>query len=49
MLKKFILIAIFSIAMAYLEAAVVVYLRMIFLSGRFSVPFKDNANKYNPY
>jgi len=38
--KKFILIALFGIAMAYLEAAVVVYLRMIFYPEGFQFPLK---------
>lgn len=38
--KKFILIAVFSIAMAYLEAAVVVYLRMLFYPEGFLFPLK---------
>ncbi|MDR3626891.1 MAG: hypothetical protein P4L45_08665 [Ignavibacteriaceae bacterium] len=38
--KKFILIAVFSIAMAYLEAAVVVYLRMIFYPEGFQFSLK---------
>jgi len=38
--KKFFLIAIWCIAMAYLEAAVVVYLRMIFYPEGFQFPLK---------
>lgn len=38
--KKFTLIAIFGIAMAYLEAAVVVYLRMVFYPEGFQFPLK---------
>lgn len=38
--KIFILIAVFSIAMAYLEAAVVVYMRMIFYPEGFQFPLK---------
>lgn len=40
LVKKFILIALFAIAMAYLEAAVVVYLRMIFYPEGFQFPLK---------
>lgn len=38
--KKFILIAVFSVAMAYLEAAIVVYLRMLFYPEGFQFPLK---------
>jgi len=40
LVKKFILIALFGIAMAYLEATVVVYLRMIFYPDGFQFPLK---------
>ncbi|GAB6283009.1 MAG: hypothetical protein STSR0008_17630 [Ignavibacterium sp.] len=40
LVKKFILVALFGIAMAYLEAAVVVYLRMIFYTDGFQFPLK---------
>jgi hypothetical protein len=39
-LKKFIYLTIFSIAMGYLESAVVVYLRMIFYPEGFTFPLK---------
>lgn len=40
LVEKFILIALFGIAMAYLEAAVVVYLRMIFYPDGFQFPLQ---------
>jgi hypothetical protein len=41
MIKRFCIVVIFSIAFAYIEAAVVVYLRTIFPSDGFSFPLTD--------
>jgi hypothetical protein len=43
MLKRFCIVVIFSVAFAYIEAAVVVYLRTIFYPGGFTFPLTNFA------